>query len=155
MTEEQAKTLYRQGEDDLVPFLMDIFRLEEQIAKNSGNSSKPPGSDGLSKAPLKPAPQSLRKKTARKPRGQTGRTGKTLLRVEQPDQIVSHRPSSRAHCEVSLREATGVTYSRRQVFEMPEPRIVVTEHRGLHVNCPCCGKENRGTFPAGVNHCVQ
>ena len=44
MTEEQARTLYRQGEDAVVAILQDVFlrvqALEEQVAKNSNNSSK-------------------------------------------------------------------------------------------------------------------
>jgi transposase len=159
MTEEEARTLYRQGEDAVVAILMDLFRrvqaLEEQTAKNSGNSSKPPSSDGLSKPALKPMPQSLRKKTGKKPGGQKGQTGKTLLQVEQPDQIVLHRPSSCPHCQTSVQDSPTRTYSRRQVFEMPEPRIVVTEHRREVVNCPCCGKESGGTFPVGIDHPVQ
>lgn len=159
MTEEQAKSLYHQGEEAVVAILLDLFRrvqmLEEQVAKNSNNSSKPPSSDSLSKPPLKPMPQSLRKKTGKKPGGQKGQAGKTLLPVENPDQIVWHRPLSCSHCQTNLQDASEVNYTRRQVFEMPEPKIVVTEHRRISVACPCCGKQSQGTFPREINHSVQ
>ncbi|MDQ7036100.1 MAG: DUF6444 domain-containing protein [Anaerolineae bacterium] len=44
-----------------------IQRLEDRLAQNSQNSSKPPSSDGLKK---KPAPKSLREKGKRKTGGQ-------------------------------------------------------------------------------------
>ena len=43
-----------------------IKELREQLNKNSGNSSKPPSSDGLKK---KPATKSLREKSGKKPGG--------------------------------------------------------------------------------------
>jgi transposase len=39
---------------------------------------------------------------------------------------------------------------RRQQLEMPEPKTGVTEFRQLGVECPGCGREPRGEFPAGV-----
>jgi transposase len=92
MTESQARALYQMGEEAVVAFLLHISRrlqaLEEQSAKNSGNSSKPPSSDGLSKPTLKPMPQSLRKKTGKKPGGQKGHPGKTLEQSDSPDDLV-------------------------------------------------------------------
>ena len=46
-----------------------IKELKEQLNKNSGNSSKPPSSDGLKK---KPSTKSLRGKSGKKPGGQNG-----------------------------------------------------------------------------------
>ncbi|EQD34062.1 hypothetical protein B2A_12832, partial [mine drainage metagenome] len=34
----------------------------------------------------------------------------------------------------------------RQVFEIPAPSIVVTEHRVYKLRC-CCGELNEGEFP--------
>ena len=61
-----------------------IQALEDQLAKNSRNSGKPPSSDGLKK---KPAPKSLREKGQRKTGGQTGHQGETRKRVS--DLIIS------------------------------------------------------------------
>ena len=58
-----------------------IQNLEDQLAQNSQNSSKPPSSDGLKK---KPVPQSLREKGKRKTGGQKGHKGKTLKMVSDP-----------------------------------------------------------------------
>jgi len=159
MTREQAEAVYSQGKeaviDCLLQFSARLQHIEEQVAKNSNNSSKPPSSDGLSKDPLKPMPQSLRKKTGKNAGAQPGHTGKTLLPVESPDQIVEHRPTACPKCNSDLQNALGVSYSRRQVFEMPTPKILVTEHRVLTVSCSCCGKESSGAFPEQVKHPVQ
>jgi hypothetical protein len=45
-----------------------VAELEERLNQNSGNSSKPPSSDGYTK----PSPKSLRKKSGKKQGGQFG-----------------------------------------------------------------------------------
>ena len=60
--------------------------LEDQLNKNSSNSSKPPSTDGFNK----PSPKSLRKKSNRKPGGQKGHPGFTLTMTETPDHIIVH-----------------------------------------------------------------
>ena len=64
-----------------------IKELREQLNKNSGNSSKPPSSDGLKK---KPVTKSLREKSGKKPGGQNGHKGKYLSVVSEPDEMIRH-----------------------------------------------------------------
>ena len=122
MTEAEARTLYRQGEEAVVSYLLDLSRrvqsIEEQIAKNSGNSSLPPSSDGLRKAPLKPMPQSLRKKNGKKQGGQPGHPGTTLSQIDVPDLVIEHLPRTCRQCQTSLTKCHSVTYSRRQVAQI-------------------------------------
>jgi len=159
LTRDDIRSIYHQGEEAVVAlfeqFQARLIHLEEQIAKNSSNSSKPPSSDGLGKKPLEP--MSLRKKTGKKVGGQPGRKGTTLTQADQPDQIVEHRPACCPDCQTNLVAALPVSdgFIRRQVFEIPEPRIVITEHRALWVTCPGCGKSCRGEFPETVTQPAQ
>jgi hypothetical protein len=75
-----------------------IQALEDQLAKHSGNSGKPPSSDGLKK----PRTQSLRKKSGRQPGGQKGHHGQTLAMVETPDHVEYHALAVCPHCETDL-----------------------------------------------------
>ena len=60
-----------------------VQELENRLAQNSRNSSKPPSSDGFKR----PMTQSLREKTGRKPGGQPGHEGHTLKIVDNPQHI--------------------------------------------------------------------
>ena len=112
-----------------------IKKLEGQLAKNSRNSSKPPSSDGLKKP--KPKPKSLRKKTGRKPGGQKGHQGKTLSMVEKPDYTITYKVDQCLRCERSLKEQASERLERRQVFDIPPPKLEVTEHLAEVKTCHC------------------
>lgn len=127
-----------------------VHELELQISKNSSNSSKPPSSDGL-----KRKPKSQRGKSDKKPGGQQGRVGKGLAQVENPDVIVTHVPTSCNGCGSSLNAADGFCAEKRQVFEIPQPKIEVTEHHAMEKQCPCCGKITRASFPENIRGPVQ
>lgn len=71
-----------------------IKELEDQISKNSRNSSKPPSSDGLSK----PSPKSRRSKSGRKAGGQMGHKGINLKLVDLPDETKVHKVKRCACC---------------------------------------------------------
>jgi hypothetical protein len=89
-----------------------IQKLEDQLAKNSSNSSKPPSSDGYAQGG--PCPKSLRKRSRRKSGGQPGHAGETLKAVEKPDIIKVHRVHECQHCGQSLqrRKAMGMKNGR-------------------------------------------
>jgi len=59
-----------------------IVELEKRAKKNSGNRSKPPSSDGLTKPPKT---TSLRESGKNKSGGQFGHKGETLKQVETPE----------------------------------------------------------------------
>ena len=63
-----------------------VAELERQLGLNSGNSGKPPSSDGLKKKPVRVS--SLRGRSGKKTGGQKGHPGKTLSRTETPDATI-------------------------------------------------------------------
>jgi transposase len=160
--EKEIRAAYRQGEEAVVELFMQMIsmievlaarvqELEDRLAKNSGNSSKPPSSDGYNK----PAPKSLRKRHGRKSGGQPGHAGYTLKAVMSPEKIEVHRVRQCRHCHAALEEIEAVNHEKRQVFDVPQVRIEVTEHRAEIKQCPRCGELNKAAFPAGVTQPVQ
>ena len=123
--------------------------LEQRLAKNSSNSSKPPSSDGNSK----PSPKSLRTKTGKRTGGQNGHPGDTLRQVEKPDEHVFHCPPT-CTCGLSLEGAKIIHEERRQVFDIPKPALQVTEHCAQTKLC-LCGHISVGQFPDDVGGRVQ
>jgi transposase len=130
--------------EQIAVLLARVQDVEARLAKDSHNSGKPPSSDGLQRKP-----KSLRAKSGKKPGGQLGHRGETLHLVATPDAVVEHRPAMCAQCQTPLAEAEVVLYERRQVHELPPAvRLLVQEHRALHVRCPACRHVSRGAFPA-------
>jgi hypothetical protein len=109
-----------------------VEELERRLSKDSSNSSKPPSSDGYKK----PSPKSLRKKSGKKSGGQKGHKGTTLSKVNNPDKIIHHSLDN-CSCGLSLDKGTVLSEERRQVFNIPAPRIEFTEHCVQKVKCSC------------------
>ena len=127
-----------------------IKQLEDQLAKNSRNSGKPPSSDGFNR----PAPKSLREKSQRPTGGQPGHAGFTLVLVDQPDHILLHKVESCARCRRSLAEVLPENVEKRQVHDLPPRGLIVTEHQAETKLCPC-GCVNKAVFPPVVTAPVQ
>jgi transposase len=131
-----------------------IAELERQLGLNSGNSGKPPSSDGLKKKPARVS--SLRERSGKKTGGQKGHPGKTLSRTDTPDATVDHFPKVCAGCGEPLSETTANGHTARQVFDLPEPQpLIVTEHRAHQCRCAACGADTRAAFPEEVAAPVQ
>jgi len=117
--------------------------LERQLNQNSNNSSKPPSSDGFRK------PTNLRTPGGKKG-APKGHKGHTLLFSEHPDHVIEHQLWSCQSCAASLANVPSFGYDRRQVFDIPAPRVVKTEHRALKKCCPACGRRQQASFPESV-----
>jgi transposase len=127
-----------------------VAELEARLGMNSSNSSKPPSSDGY----RKPQPKSLRQKSGRKPGGQKGHPGTTLRQVTHPDEVVVHVPE-RCVCGHGLEDAPAERTECRQVFDLPEKLMQVTEHRMVSKKCPHCGRVNQAAAPSEAPGPVQ
>ena len=123
--------------------------LRARTNQNSTNSSKPPSSDGYSKAP-----QNSRVKSGRPTGGQWGHEGRTLEKVQNPDEVVEHKIPEACDCGCSL---NGIECQKktRQVFEIPKAPIRVTEYVTYESKCPECGKIHKSDFPPEVTQPVQ
>jgi transposase len=131
----------------------EVADLQRRLAKNSSNSSKPPGSDGLAKKPR--ILGSLRGTSGKKSGGQPGHKGDTLRPVDKPDKIERHEATQCGHCRAALTSAMATRVEKRQVFDMPQPRLEVTEHQAAVYTCACCRGVTRADFPADVTAHVQ
>ena len=141
---ESLKELIRQ-------LLAEIAELRRRLGMDSTNSHQPPGSDGFKKKTTAPG---LPKEDKKPNGGQTGHRGRTLKRVEQPDLITVHLPQNCTCCgrPFSTDEAHDI-FQIRQVFDLPQPRLEVTEHRLARIEC--CGRAQEGTYPPAVTAAVQ
>jgi len=126
-----------------------VADLEKLLGRNSSNSSMPPSSDPGSAKTARPenANRAARRAMARRQGKQPGAPGATLCQVPEPDEIVVHRPVRCRGCEAPLDDAELVGASSRQVFDVPDPKVIVTEHRAERLRCPC-GCVTTAPFPS-------
>jgi transposase len=147
-----AEELFELGTRDLHGLVVYTLELQERIALNSRNSSKPPASDGYAK----PKPKSLRGKSGKKTGGQPGHQGNTLKPVEKPDKTEVHPLSiCPCGCGSDLSNQPALDYESRQVFDLPPQKLIVTEHRVEIKRCPVSGELVQAPWPNGVTATVQ
>ena len=126
----------------------EVAELRRRLDLDSTTSSKPPSSDGLKKKPRLLG--SLREPTGKPSGGQPGHKGDTLKRVAAPDRVVRHEAQACRHCRAALTASMQTGMERRQVFDLPERLIEVTEHQAVIYACPGCRGVTRAGFPDGV-----
>jgi transposase len=128
-TLEEIQTIYREGEEATVALIerlvARIRALEDQLAKDSHNSSKPPSSDGLKRRAKRGEVGTSGKKSG----GQEGHAGCHLESVVDPKYVKVHPVSQCSHCQASLEGVEVDGYEKRQVFDLP-----VVELEAIPVN---------------------
>jgi transposase len=115
-----------------------VRALPGQLNRTSRNASRPPSSD---------PPQS---RPSRRPRGNRGRGGqpghpghtRTLLPVEDVEEVVVIKPEQCTHCQAPLSGDDPRPW-RHQVIEIPPIKPVVTEYQWHELRCSACGEATR------------
>ena len=137
--------------DELIAHLQQrVQALEERLAKDSHNSHLPPSSDRFVRQP-----KSLRKKSGKKAGGQEGHPGATLQWHACPDEVIVHPVTCCEHCQHDLQAVKPLQIERRQVVDVPAPRLLVQEHQAERKQCPFCQQLTAAAFPAGVDASLQ
>lgn len=146
---EQMEYRLRQSLEKIGQLEQEVMELKARLNRHSGNSSQPPSADSP-QAPKRKA----REKSGRRPGGQPGRQGKHRSLLPQVDKIVEHRATICPHCQGWLDQTGGQgvpPLERHQVWELPEIKPVVTEHRLLAGWCPHCRVWVKPDLPVEVS----
>jgi transposase len=134
----------------IAQLLLRVQALEERLAKNSHNSSLPPSSDRFVRQP-----KSLRKKSGKKPGGQAGHPGQSLRFSPTPDEVIVQAVEHCQHCQADLHLVVATVGERRQVVDIPPPRVVVREYQSEQKQCPHCHQISVASFPEVARAPVQ
>jgi transposase len=147
---EPLKVLIMQLLENIAQLEAENAELRRRLGMDSRNSDKPPSSDGYQKKTVKPGLPKGKKGTKG---GQIGHQGHTLKRVEEPDHVQIHVPEQCQCCGRRFSADEAQIVHSRQLFDLPEPRLEVTEHCIGQVEC--CGISQSGEYPFEVKANVQ
>jgi transposase len=151
--QEQITLLERElslQQDQTAQLTEQIKALHERQAKDSHNRHLPPSSDRFSRQT-----KSLRKKSGKKPGGQSGHPGKALMFAPCPDEVIVPVVDRCEQCQADLSQVPPLLVERRQVVDVPPARLLVQEHHREQKPCPHCQQITVAAFPAGVGAPVQ
>ena len=125
----------------------ELADLQRQLGQNSSASFKPPSSDGLKDAshpgqPARPLGQGERRPD--------GPEGGTLRHAADPDCVLRHEACACGHCGRLLDPKSARGIENRQVFDLAERPLLVTEHQASIYRCEHFRGVTKATFPDGV-----
>jgi transposase len=146
---EQLSDRVVEQDQQIQALTLRVKQLEDQLATNSKNSSKPPSSDGLKS----PKDRSSRGSSDKKAGGQKGHPGKGGQLSEDPDETFRFSVDQCPDCQVDLRQQALDDLIRKQLIDIPPVVPHVTEYQIELKTCPCCGKQWQAEgCPAGIYH---
>src|SRR5437588_8643709 len=146
----QQSLLMQQMHEQIAALTQHVKDLQDRLAKDSHKSSLPPSSDRFARQP-----KSLRNKSEKKPGGQEGHPGTTLRFSQAPDEVIEHVVTVCSSCQHDLCEVQACVTLRRQVVDIPSPRLIVQEHRAEQKQCPRCQYMTLAPFPTAVAAPIQ
>src|SRR5713101_5871745 len=146
----QRDEVITQMQHEIVLLREQVHALQEQLKKDSHNSHLPPSSDRFHRQP-----KSLRKSSGKKPGGQAGHSGNTLLLSPSPDLVIVHPVEDCQHCQHDLRKVASLHVERRQVIDLPPKRVLVIEHQAQQKCCPACQQISLAAFPDDIRAPMQ
>jgi len=132
-----------------------VQQMNKEISLLKGGRSSRTSSTAPSHDPGRSNKISLRSVSAKKSGGQPGHLGHTLQMSDTPNEITDHSPAVCTCCGESLASVSGVSYTRRQVIDIPPVEPLYIEHRSHLKICPFCHLANRAAFPDHVQAPVE
>ena len=117
-----------------------IAKLEDQLNRNSKNSSKSPSTDQKGNTP----------DNQRKPRAPRIGKSRTLFSADRVDAHVQCTRANCPSCDSAAIELCPTTGERWQQAELPEVKALVTEYELLKYRCTECGKNSTASLPSGI-----
>jgi len=150
-----SRSEYEQLKHENAELRVIVQQLKEEISLLKGGTNSRTSSTAPSHDLGRSNKISLRIPSGKKSGGQPGHPGHTLQMVDTPDEIIDHSPVVCACCGESLDSVASVSYTRRQVVDIPPVEPLYIEHRSHVKICPFCKLENRGIFSEGVQAPVQ
>ncbi len=125
----------------------EVADLKEQLNQHSGNSSKPPSQDSPGQRDKRPG----KPPTGNKKGAQPGHRKQSRMMVDETavDGMKHYYPEGQCVCGGAI-ALEAEPHLRHQVFDLPEVKYTVTEHR-VHAGCCIrCGKSCQGGLPDDV-----
>lgn len=147
---KELKTALQEALTTIAQLNQQVQELQARLAKDSHNSHLPPSSDRFARQP-----KSLRKKSEKPSGGQAGHQGHHLMRVQTPDEVIMQAATTCAACQHDLIDQPLDHLIRRQVFDLPTPRLIVTEYQLECKRCPRCHAMTQAPCPERITAPVQ
>src|SRR5713226_768745 len=146
----EQNALIQQHAEQMGSLSEQLKALQDRLAKDSHNSHLPPSADRFVRKP-----KSLRTKSEKKSGGQPGHPGSSLQFSSTPDEITLQQVERCEACQHDLHAVAACGTERRQVVDVPSPRLWVREYRAEQKQCPQCQQITIAAFPAGVQAPIQ
>jgi transposase len=129
--------------------MAEVKELKARLVQDSKTSHKPPSQDRGWKS------KSERIKGLKSSGGQLGHKGKTLKMAQHADEVVKVPLTGECSCGTNWDKVPAIDQLARQVHDLPEIKLQVTEYQAEVKVCPHCQQRSQAKFPEHVKGQVQ